>query len=123
MNPEQTDGGVTEVAGPNGERIRVEWRSGAAGRPDIAAGVFELLSQADHGTVYEAITAYANEFGLVAVYLLGAESTIIEITEPLTLTPLVNSSAGTHGSIARLRPSGPAGPSLARWLRQRAPSG
>jgi hypothetical protein len=122
MIPEQTEGGFSEVAGPKGERIRVECRE-PAGRPDIAAGVVELLSQTTDGNVYEAITAYAKGFGFAVTYLLGAESTIIEIYEPLTLTPLVNASAGSHGSIAKLRPSAPARPSLARWLRLRAPTG
>jgi hypothetical protein len=111
---------VMDVDRPDGERFRVKLRGEAARRPEVAAGVTRLLREAVDGNVYASVTAYANGVGLAATYFLGTESVIIEIYEPLTLTPLVNASGGSPRLSASRHPNGPAIGPLARLLRPRA---
>jgi hypothetical protein len=121
MTLEQTDEFV-DIDRPDGERIRVKLR-GEAARPVIANGLTRLLLDSADGNFYDAVTAYADGFGLVANYYLGSERVIIEIDEPLTLRPLVNASGGSPRSSASRHSSSPVASPLARFLRLRAPSG
>jgi hypothetical protein len=122
MNVEQTDG-FTDVDRPDGERIRVRFGGDAARYPGVAAGVVQLLLDGADGDIYEAVASYASGFGLSATYYLGAESVIIDISEPPTLKPLVDASGRSPRSSASRRPSTPVTRPLARFRRLRAPSG
>ena len=121
MNVEETDG-FTDVDRPDGERLRVRFSGEAARHPDVAAGLVRLLLEAADGNSYEAVTSYANGFGLDVTYYLGTESVIIEIYELPTLKPLVNASGGSPMSSASRHPGIPAARPLARSRRLRAPS-
>ena len=122
MNIEETDG-FTDVDLPDGERIRVRFSAEAAHRPDVMAGLVQLLHEAADGNIYEGVTAYAHGFGLVATYYLGTESVIIEVNEPPTLKPLVNASGGSPRSSASRHAAIPATRPLARLRRLLAPIG
>ena len=122
MNVEQTDG-FTDVDRPGGERIRVRFGGEAARSPGVAAGLVQLLLDAADGDIYEAVASYASGFGLSATYYLGAESVIIDISEPPTLKPLVNASGGSPRSSASRHPTTPVTRPLARLRRLRVPSG
>jgi hypothetical protein len=117
MTMDQPDG-FLDIDRPDGERIRVRFRGEAARRPEVAAGLVELLLAAD-GNIYEAVTDYANGLHLGASYYLGAEWISIEMFEPLTLHPLVNASGGSPVSSANRHPGKRAFRPLARLLPAR----
>lgn len=119
---EQPDG-FMDVDRPDAERIRVRFRGEAARHPDVAAGLVDLLLKAVDANIYESVTNYASAFGLGATYYLGSEWVSIEIFEPVTLTPLVNTSGGSPRSSASRHPGVPVARPLARLLQLRAPAG
>jgi hypothetical protein len=112
-----------DVDRPDGERLRVKFRGETARKPEVAAGLIQLVGEAADGNVYEAVTAYASGYGLGATYYLGTEWVIIEIYDPPSLTPLVNASGGSPRSSASRYPGNSVARPLARFFRLRAPSG
>lgn len=112
----------TDMVRPDGEPMRVRFRGEASRRPEVAAGLAQLLQQPLDGNIYEAVSSYASGLGLGATYYLGTEWVIIEIYEPPNLKPLVNASGGSPRSSINRESGVAVSRPAARSRRSRAPT-